>query len=94
MDDKLAKKMNKLEKILPGVFVDGVKSQNSEDLKKTILSAAMKVEEVAEQRAADKELVDLREKSKLLSSGYNEVAKVERAKIQYARQILRDRGIE
>lgn len=87
-------KVRDLEKILPTPFVDEIQTASTEELKKQIAKAAIKIERIIESREADEELKRLEAETKEIRTPYNDAKKVERARIKYCRHLLGERGAD
>lgn len=84
--------INKLIAKLPTGFVDEASGMDGEQLRAEIIRAETALREVDQFQKEDEKLTGAKEIVKDLVSGYNDVKRAQRAKIQYVLHVLEERG--
>ena len=91
-DDKKNKNREKLLKKLGAGVAEELDAQDSKGLKASIVSAEATIREVRQEMEQDEKLQGAKAIVKDLSGPYRDAVKAQQAKIQYALQLLDDRG--
>lgn len=84
--------INKIIAKLPAGFVDDASGMEAEQLRAEIIKAETALREVDTAQKADEKLAGAKEIVKDIVSGYNDVKRAQRAKIQYVLHVLEERG--
>ncbi len=79
-------------KALPTGFREEADAMGEEDLRNTIIAAEGSLRENEQEKAKHEELTAAKEVVKVLSSGYSEVSKAQKAKIAYSLHRLDEIG--
>lgn len=86
------KQLSKLQKTLGEETVSELDSLDAESLKKVVVEASTAIKQAKDELEANPKYIEIKAQAKAASAGFNDVKKRQNAKIQYALELLENKG--